>query len=230
MVFRFKQFSVEMLDNVFKVGTDASLLGALVRSDNDDRILDIGTGTGVLALMIAQRYPEATIDGIDIYPEAIELAKQNFDNTEFKNLQAILSDANTFQGDEKYDVIVSNPPYHLEGTHSQNSMKHRSKNHENMPMDDLIHCVEQNLSPTGSFWVIAPPSYIDLLSDKISSLELYPQDITYVKHQKNSKVSRMIVQYSRIRQKKENTLVLYKEHRVFSEQATAILSPYLIVL
>lgn len=110
--FSFKQFNINQSEKVFRIGTDAVLLGALAGVFGKQNILEIGTGTGIISLMLAQRNSEANITAIDINPEAVGLARENFENTPFKErLKAFEKDFKTFGSSDKFDFVVSNPPY-----------------------------------------------------------------------------------------------------------------------
>ena len=110
--FQFKNFTVNQSSKVFRVGTDGVLLGASATVKDAQNILEIGTGTGLIALMIAQRNPDANITALDINEEAVAIASENFRNSPFSNrLKAVLQDFKIHKTDEKFDLIVSNPPF-----------------------------------------------------------------------------------------------------------------------
>lgn len=110
--FRFQQFSVQQSKNVFRVGTDGVLLGALCSLSSPKNILEVGTGSGLISLMLAQRESSAKILAIDINSEAIELAGINFKNSPFSDrLEIKFQDFKNFESDEKFDLIVCNPPF-----------------------------------------------------------------------------------------------------------------------
>ena len=110
--FSFKQFTVYHDRCAMKVGTDGVLLGAWTDLSHSHRILDIGTGTGLIALMMAQRSPEAQITAIDLDAEAVSQARDNIQHSPWKDrIEALLQDVCTYSIDKKFDTIVSNPPY-----------------------------------------------------------------------------------------------------------------------
>ena len=118
-MFRFKQFTVCDERSAMKIGTDGVLLGAWTDIEGDSRILDVGTGTGLIALMLAQRNASAEIVGVDISHEAIEEARDNFLNSPWaKRLSVTEGDVCSFESNEKFDHIVSNPPYFVDSLHS----------------------------------------------------------------------------------------------------------------
>lgn len=111
--FRFKKFTISQSRSVFMVGTDAVLLGALTQgSDNCTEILEVGTGTGVVSLMLAQRYFSARITAVEIDSEAFNLAQKNFTQSQFSpQLRVLNKDVRSYRTDKKYDLVVCNPPY-----------------------------------------------------------------------------------------------------------------------
>src|SRR6476620_610816 len=120
-VFQFKQFSVDQTNCGMKVNTDAALLGAIAENERIERILEIGTGTGVIALMVAQRYPDAIIDAVEIDDGAAETAGLNFHNSPFADKINLVKSSieDYFSGSAiRYDLIVSNPPYFINSLHS----------------------------------------------------------------------------------------------------------------
>ena len=119
--FQFRQFSVRQSQCAMKVGTDGTLLGAWAQATGGPcRILDIGTGTGLIALMMAQRYPEAMVVGIDIDKDAVEQATMNVKESPFaERIRIVHGDVNNMMLEYPFDTIVSNPPYFM----SQSSMK-----------------------------------------------------------------------------------------------------------
>ena len=110
--FRFQQFSIQQSKDVFRVGTDGVLLGAMCNVTNAKKILEIGTGTGLISLMLAQRNVSAKILAIDINENAVKLASENFRNSIFnENLKVELKDFKNFETNENFDLVVCNPPF-----------------------------------------------------------------------------------------------------------------------
>ena len=156
--FRFRQFTVHQDKCAMKVGTDAVLLGSWVRTSYADRILDIGTGTGVIALMLAQR-TEAMIDAIDIDPGACQQAKENFRISPWflrLHIQECPLQQFAETAEFRYDLIVSNPPYFQHTPKSDDSSRSTARNAEHLPYLELIAGVKKLLLPNGRFCVILP--------------------------------------------------------------------------
>ncbi len=157
-IFKFKYFSVYQSKSVHPIGTDSMILGALVSSNqNATSILDIGTGSGVLALMCAQRFPKAKIVGIDIDSQSTITADSNFQQSSWSSrLTAVQSSLSQFKSKCSFDVIVSNPPFYEETYHSPNIDRVRQRNSESLPLKELITQTAELLSTSGSFWIILP--------------------------------------------------------------------------
>jgi tRNA1Val (adenine37-N6)-methyltransferase len=158
-VFHFKQFSVSDQNSALKTGTDAVLLGAWTQIKNIKTILDIGCGSGIIALMLAQRNPKATIIGIDNHEGSIKDAKENFSNSQWKeNLKAIeISWLEYLQSCEiKYDVIISNPPFFIDSLKSPYSGQNISKHTDTINPEIIINSAKKLLSANGQINLILP--------------------------------------------------------------------------
>ncbi len=161
--FRFKQFSIQQENAAMKVGTDAVLLGALANHPAPKHILDIGSGTGIIGLMLAQRFPEAKVDLLEKDPVSYEEAKLNSDNSPFaERMRTIQSSFETHPFDSTYDLIVSNPPYHLEDFLSENGRRSNTRSTNSLEPAILMEKSMGLLKDDGQFWLICPPAYFKL--------------------------------------------------------------------
>lgn len=152
--FQFKEFEIRQSKKVFRVGTDGVLLGAICSVSEAKKALEIGTGTGLISLMIAQRNPNTTILAIDIDEEAVNLANENFSNSPFsERIKAVHQDLKTWKTDEKFDFILSNPPY-FEENPSQKDILARQQTA--LSFEILIQKSNEILSENGLFSVIIP--------------------------------------------------------------------------
>ncbi|MEM6299585.1 MAG: methyltransferase [Bacteroidota bacterium] len=155
--FAFKQFQVDFCSDVFRLGTDACFLGAYAKAEHPKRILDIGTGTGVIALMLAQRFPEAQIVALDASEAAADCAKQNFLRSPFAaRLQSIHTNLQELEPSENFDLIVSNPPFFQNSFPAPEPSRHLARHNDELSDDDLLTGVKAFLTDAGSFWVILP--------------------------------------------------------------------------
>ena len=163
--FEFKQFTVHQEHAAMKVGTDGALLGSLAATGK--RILDIGTGTGLLSLMMAQRCPEAQITAIDVDENAIIDAQRNFSESPFGD-RITLKQApfQVFAKEEevKYDCIICNPPYFDESLESKDESRTRARHTSSLPFRDLIGGAYELLEDEGVFSVCIPPEVLSKFS------------------------------------------------------------------
>lgn len=156
--FAFKQFIIKQDKCAMKVGTDAVLLGAWVFPNGSKQILDIGTGTGVVALMLAQK-TEAHIDAIDIDKNAFNQASENVSESKFSNqISVIHSPLQQYckEADKKYNLIVTNPPYFEQSLKSSDEQRSYARHADVLPFEELIDGVIKLLDPKGKFCLILP--------------------------------------------------------------------------
>ncbi|MBQ6939777.1 MAG: methyltransferase [Alistipes sp.] len=156
-MFEFKQFSVDDEQCAMKVGTDGVLLGAWVDVAESKHILDIGTGSGLIALMVAQRSVEAKVLGIDIDANAVCQARSNFAKSPWsERLTAEQCDVRELYTEQLYDHIVSNPPYFVETTESPNESRATARHATHLKFADIIAVAERLLADGGGLSVILP--------------------------------------------------------------------------
>lgn len=155
--FAFKQFVIHQDRCAMKVNTDAVLLGAWVTPNGSKSILDIGTGTGVIALMLAQK-SNARILAIDIDKEATEQARLNAEQSKFKNIEVLNSSFQDLASHsiEQFDLIVTNPPYFTDSLKSQSQTRTLARHNEHLSFEDLLNGVKKMLHPKGKFYLILP--------------------------------------------------------------------------
>ena len=142
-----------------KVGTDALLLGSLAEFNDPSSLLDLGTGTGVLSLMIAQRYPGLQVTALECDPLASTDARFNFEQEAFPtcSFNLLETDLRVWQSEQTFDAIISNPPYFGNSFKSQNTSRNTARHTDDtLSFSDLVNCVSQCLSEVGLFWVILP--------------------------------------------------------------------------
>ena len=156
MNFKFKHFEIQQAINAHKVGTDSMLLGALAKG-NFTRILDIGTGTGILALMAAQNHPKASVTAIEPDLPSYEEAINNFQNSPFSDrILGINSTLQYFGSMEKFDLIISNPPYFQNAYLSEDPDRNRARHTSDLPIYELYEFAADLLAEGGEMHVIIP--------------------------------------------------------------------------
>jgi len=215
--FKFKQFEIQQSKNVFRVGTDGVLLGALGNVNEASRVLEVGTGTGLISLMLAQRNSKAEFLGIDINKEAVELTKANFENSPFNlRLNNILQDFKSFQPQDKFDLIVSNPPY-FEVSDSEKDRIARQTVELNFRQ--LIFKSAELLSENGIFSVIIPVEAGDDFTKIAKENQLFLVKRINIKGIETSSVKRLILEFSFVEKDlEESEFVIEKSPRKYSDQ------------
>ena len=160
--FRFKQFAVEQDDVAMKVGTDGVLLGAWADCEGAKRILDIGTGTGVIALMMAQRNVEAKIHAVEIDETASKRARSNFDLSPWaERLEVECCAVQEFAPSEKFDLIISNPPYFVDSLLPPDAKRSTARHTHDLSFEELDKAVCRLLAEDGRFALILPTTEFD---------------------------------------------------------------------
>lgn len=207
--FQFKQFYVAHDRCAMKVGTDGVLLGATAPIGGP-RVLDIGTGTGLVALMIAQRYfsflPAAGssphegglrgVDAIDIVPEAVEQARENFANSPWStHLHAYQSSLQDWQS-QPYHLIVSNPPYFVDSLKNPDKNRETARHTDTLSYEDLIKHSKRLLAPDGVLQLILPIEAEQEIRRIAAAYELYPSYTLYIRTTPTKAPKRFIIRFS----------------------------------
>lgn len=220
-----------------KIGTDGVLLGAWAPlSHNPESILDIGTGTGLIALMMAQRSPAPLIDALEIDEDAFEQAVGNFENSDWGDRlfcyhAAFVEFVEEMQDEEKYDLIISNPPFYVEDFTSENSQRNQARFARALPFAELLEGVAILLSLQGSFCTIIPYKEEEDFLLSAEKFKLFPQKITRVKGTPNSEIKRSLLQLSfnkKAPEKDELILEISRHH--FTEKYKALVAPFYLKL
>lgn len=199
--FQFKQFSVEQDQTAMKIGTDGVLLGAWTPIDNNPyRILDIGTGTGIIALMLAQRSSAQQIDALEIDEQAFEQAVNNFENSPWTDrLFCFHAGLDEFveEPEDEYDLIVCNPPFYIENYKTNNEQRDLARFQDAMPFEELIEAADLLLSEYGIFSIIIPFKEEEKFLALAKEYELFPLKITRVKGTPTTEIKRSLLAFSR---------------------------------
>ncbi|MDP3681731.1 MAG: methyltransferase [Flavobacterium sp.] len=200
-MFSFKQFSIQQDRCAMKIGTDGVLLGAWTPIENNPfSILDIGAGTGVIALMLAQRSNAEQIDALEIDEEAYEQSVDNFENSPWSDrLFCFHAGLDEFveEPEDEYDLIVSNPPFYTDDYKSENEQRDLARFADAMPFEDLIEAAALLLSENGVFSVIIPFKEEENFLALAAAYELYPLKITRVKGTPTTEIKRSLLAFSR---------------------------------
>ncbi|MDO4191523.1 MAG: methyltransferase [Bacteroidales bacterium] len=227
--FQFKQFTIRQDKCAMKVGTDGVLLGAWCPVKKNDVVLDIGTGTGLIALMVAQR-GGALIHAVDIDASAVEQAKENVSYSPWNHqIEVFESDVQHFDVGVRYDVVVSNPPYFNNSLKNPNKCRMMARHTDSLSYDDLILSSVKLLKPTGIMCVILPYDESLLFIEKAKAHEFYlQQDITIKTTLTTEKASRRMMAFIRssIQVLHHNEIVLFLDEKQMSESYRNLVKPY----
>lgn len=220
--FQFKQFTVWHDKCAMKVGTDGVLLGAWTLVESSARILDIGTGTGLVALMLAQRC-SASVIALEIDGKAAQQAAENITRSPWgSRIEVVCQDFRLYSNKNnslKYDTIVSNPPYFTDSLKCPDSQRNTARHNDNLSYEELLKGVSNLLSPNGTFTVVIPMDASDSFKDIASSQGLYPSRQLLVITKPGAPPKRTLISFTFIKQdcKEEKLLTEVSRHRYSDE-------------
>lgn len=182
-----------------KIGTDSVLLGAWTSLNNPFSVLDIGSGTGVLAMMIAQRSNAQNIEALEIDADAYEQCSENFEQSQWNDRlfcyhASLLEFAEEI--DDKYDLIICNPPFYSEDYKTKNEARDKARFNDAMPFEHLVYAVSQLLAEDGRFSVVIPYKEESHFITLASKTKLFPKRILRIKGNPNSKTKRSLLEFS----------------------------------
>lgn len=207
--FQFKQFRIEQHHAAMKVNTDGVLLGAWVNVENAVTVLDVGTGTGLIALMIAQR-SDANITGVEIEKNAAEEANLNVQNSKWSNRISIIN--SSFQEyvkktGKKFDVIVSNPPFFSNSVKNKNLHLSIARHNHLLPFEDIIAGAEILLNDNGILSLILPVSQANAFTEKALGKNLFLNRLTLVKPFPEKEPNRSLMEFGKKQHTFEKTVI-----------------------
>jgi len=227
-MFQFKQFSVEQDRCAMKIGTDGVLLGAWTPiPENIFSVLDIGAGTGIIALMLAQRTNAEQIDALEIDEEAYEQAVENFENSPWGDrLFCFHAGLDEFieEPEDEYDLIVSNPPFFTEDYKTENEQRDLARFADAMPFEDLVEAADLLLSENGIFSVIIPYKEEEKFIALAKDFDLFPIKITRVKGTPATEIKRSLLAFSRqfLENFSVDELVIETSRHIYTEEYIAL--------
>ncbi|MGJ1431841.1 tRNA1(Val) (adenine(37)-N6)-methyltransferase [Sphingobacterium spiritivorum] len=215
-----------------KINTDGVLLAATTANIPAVHILDIGTGTGVIALMLAQRFEKATLEAVEIDALAADRAKQNFLNSPFS--ERMSARHTSFEGlnpVRKYDLIISNPPFYTDSLHNPDNRK-KTARHADLPFfERLFDFAGGHLMENGLLRLILPPELAEQLQDIATAQNLITEHVIAVQSYNDSPVFRKMITWRKGGKKAvtaEELLIIYERKGVYSERYKELLRPYFL--
>lgn len=250
-LFQFKQFTIHQGNAGMKVGTDSDLLGALAAGGN--RILDIGTGTGVLSLLMAQRFPEARIDAVEIDDDAVKDASLNFAESKFadritlhhKSFQEFVGsfrdcperpDTPVNPGHQEntasspFDCIICNPPYFHKSMECPDNRRLRARHTSSLPFEVLVGGAYELLSDGGVFSVCLPPEVYSIFCEECLKQGFSLQDLYCIKSIPSQPVKRYVLVHKKgkVEEVRRYEFCMRNEDRTVSEWYKETMRDYLL--
>ena len=215
--FRFQQFSIQQSKDVFRVGTDGVLLGAMCNVKNAKKILEIGTGTGLISLMLAQRNVSAKISAIDINENAVKLASENFRNSIFnENLKVELKDFKHFETNENFDLVVCNPPFFEENASAKDVL---ARQQVELNFRNLVEKSTEIITKKGILSIILPSEAAKDVKSLAEEFNLYLVREINIYGIEGGNLKRNILEFSLAQKPLEiSDFVIEKSPREYSDQ------------
>jgi|SRR6218665_452963 len=226
-MFQFKQFTIQQDRCAMKVGTDGVLLGAWCPVENHPfSVLDIGAGTGILSLMLAQRSQAEQIDALEIDENAYEQCVDNFENSPWGDrLFCFHAGLDEFmdEPEDLYDIIISNPPFYGEDYKTENEQRDLARFQDALPFEDLVEAAHLLLSENGIFAVIIPFKEEEKFISLAQDFDLHPFKITRVKGTPTTEIKRSLLAFSFTEKEIiENELIIETARHQYTEEYIAL--------
>jgi len=228
--FKFKKFSISDDSSAMKIGTDAVLLGAWTDVSNANKILDIGSGSGIIAMMLAQR-TKAKIEGVEINEKSYLQAEKNVGNSNWQNrikffhksFQEFYKNTKT-----KYDLIVSNPPYFSNSLKTPNQSRTIARHNDLLSYEEIIIGVKKILKQDGKFYLILPATESKIFIDRALIESLYCSEMLLVKDKKEKPIKRILMKFELLRhsQTKKDELIIRNNDGSFTQEYKNLTSDF----
>jgi len=201
--FQFKEFAVHQDKTAMKVGTDAVLLGAWCNlGEFPDTILDVGSGTGVISLMLAQRSDAMTIDAVEVDGDAYEQTVENFEQSDWGdrlfcyNASFVEFAEEMSEDEEEYDIIVSNPPFYTDNYETEDVARNKARFTSSLSFEELLKGVSEILSEYGKFSTIIPFKEEKNFIELAKKYNLYLNRVCRVKGTPTTEIKRSLLELS----------------------------------
>lgn len=228
-VFHFKKFSLEQTEAPFKVGTDSLILGSWVKVNGDETVLDIGTGTGVLALMVAQRLPDGHVLAIEPERDAFLIAEQNFINAEFKNRLVLVNEPlQKIVTSSKFDMIISNPPYFIDSTKKSHPSASRARHTVALTFSEIIEFSFNHLTEHGKLNIILPVNEAVVFEKEALKRGFFKSKELLISSFEDSTVKRKCTEFAleKVKVEEEHLHIRDRKDKSYSEDYRALTKEY----
>ncbi|MCZ2471262.1 methyltransferase [Aquirufa ecclesiirivi] len=230
-IFQFKQFQLAHGNPGLKISTEACLFGAWIPTGNDQHVLDIGTGCGLLAHMICQKSSALLVDAIEIHPEVAEIAQQNAEQSPFKTqIMVFQGDIKTWTSSHPYDLIVCNPPFFSNHLAASDSSKQTAIHADHLSPEELAQVIQTQLSDSGQFAVLYPPYEMGLFLHSAEKRGLFANQVTDIIPKPGAKVLRQMLLGSRQKMKiSVEQIHIRDEQGNYHPDFQELLKPYYLI-
>ncbi len=230
--FRFQQFSVQQQHSGMKICTDAILFAAMVPVKSSDKVLDIGAGTGVLSLMMAQR-GAAQVTAVEITPEACKEARVNFQRSPWSDRLTVINQPIqdfALTATQRFDLIICNPPFFEDHSKASDALRRIARHTDQLSFTDLLQIASHLLSSHGLFYVLTPKFAVTKLIEIGYDNGIYLQQQTNFQAYEYSpaKVSALVFSQDQISTHIEQLLVIYDQPGIYSQQSQDFLQNFLL--
>jgi tRNA1Val (adenine37-N6)-methyltransferase len=229
--FEFKQFSLAHGNPGLKISTEACLFGAWASLHARGSCIDIGTGCGLLASMMAQANTACSVKALEIHPEVALVASENFEQSPFKDrLQVIQSDISVYHSEVNFDFICSNPPFFTNHLPATDPARHMAIHADHLSPADLANSIDRLLAADGEFAVLYPADVLALFEKSLENVGLYINEKVHVLSKPDSPVLRVMARGSRKEKlNEERSLPIKNEQGDYSPEFIELLRPYYII-
>jgi tRNA1Val (adenine37-N6)-methyltransferase len=226
-IFQLKQFRLAHGNPGLKITTEACLFGAWAQQFASGTVLDIGTGCGLLACMLAQEKPSCTITGLEIQTDVGVLARENVLNLPY-SIEIITESIQRFAG--HFDFIISNPPFFIDHLANPIASKQIAMHTDHLSPAELAEGIAKNLNPDGQFAVIYPPFGMKQFEIEAKKRGLFINQLVEVKHQKDRETLRvMAVGSRRTGMQKSEMLCIKNPDQSYTAEFIELLKPYYLI-
>lgn len=221
--FQFKKFRIIQEKSAMKVGMDGVLIGAWANTSGANRILDIGTGTGLIAIMMAQKNAEAKIDAIEIDQDAFQEAKLNVENSEWSNrisLKQLAFQDYPESSTEKYDLIISNPPFFTNGHKAPVENRAQARHADSLPLNVLISGACRLLNENGRIALVLPIESLQEIEQLATIHSLFVSRLCRVKPNPQKPDFRILIELTNSKSKfqEEHLMIEFEKHHDYTPE------------